>query len=38
MTEETLASLLALAHGRFQILEWLAAGDVAIPEGEEEAG
>ena len=38
MNEEALAALLALAHGRFQALEWLAAGDVAVPEGEDEAG
>jgi hypothetical protein len=38
MDEEALASLLALAHGRFQALEWLAAGDVVVPEGEDEAG
>jgi HEAT repeat protein len=38
LNEEALASLLALAHGRFQALEWLAAGDVLLPEGEEEAG
>jgi hypothetical protein len=39
LEEPALASLLALAHGRFQALEWLAAGDVAVPEDEEdEAG
>ena len=38
LSEDTLATLLALAHGRFQALEWVAAGDVAVPEGEDEAG
>lgn len=38
LSEDALATLLALAHGRFQALEWLAAGDVALPEGEDEAG
>jgi hypothetical protein len=40
MDEATLASLLGLAHGRFEALEWLAAGDAVPPEteGEDEAG
>ncbi|WP_224245053.1 HEAT repeat domain-containing protein [Hyalangium gracile] len=38
LDETTLADLLALAHGRFKALEWLAAGGEALPEGEEEAG
>jgi HEAT repeat protein len=33
-----LAALLALAHGRFEALEWLAAGAEAHAAGEEEAG
>lgn len=36
MDETTLAALLAMAYGRFQALEWLAAGGEALPEGEEE--
>lgn len=38
LSDDALATLLALAHGRFQALEWLAAGDVILPEGEDEAG
>ncbi|HVG59297.1 MAG TPA: HEAT repeat domain-containing protein [Hyalangium sp.] len=38
LDEPTLGVLLGLAHGRFQILEWLAEGDAVLPEGEEEAG
>jgi hypothetical protein len=38
LDEEALASLLALAHGRFKALEWLVEGDTAAPEGEDEAG
>jgi HEAT repeat protein len=38
LDEPTLGVLLALAHGRFQALEWLAEGDAIVPDGEEEAG
>jgi hypothetical protein len=38
LDEPTLGVLLALAHGRFQALEWLAEGDAVVPDGEEEAG
>jgi HEAT repeat protein len=38
LDETTLGVLLGLAHGRFQVLEWLAEGDAVLPEGDEEAG
>jgi hypothetical protein len=39
LAEDALATLLSLAHGRFQSLEWLTSGGEALPEGEEqEAG
>jgi HEAT repeat protein len=36
MDENALTTLLSLAHGRFQSLEWLTSGGEALPEGEEE--
>jgi len=38
LDETTLGVLLGLAHGRFQVLEWVAEGDAVLPEGDEEAG
>ncbi|MBN1206030.1 MAG: HEAT repeat domain-containing protein [Myxococcaceae bacterium] len=38
LEEPALGTLLSLAHARFQTLEWLTEGDVALPEGEDEVG